>query len=213
MKAEEVAQYLQENPEFVEDYADLLASIYVPHPHGGRAVPIGERQLISLREKNRLLETKLRELVRFGEENDAIGEKMHRLSLALLKARSLEALIYVLDNSLRDDFEVPHVALRVWGMGAVSADLSEFEAAGENVIEIAESLVQPYCGLHIASELLAWFGDGAHLRSFALVPLRCDQTIGMLVLASEDSQRFSPDIGTLHLKRLGEWVAAALSRF
>lgn len=213
MKAEEVAQFLQENPGFAEEYADLLASIYVPHPHGGRAVPIGERQLISLREKNRLLEMKLRELIGFGEENDAIGEKMHRLTLALLKARSLEALAYVLDHSLRDDFDVPHAMLRVWGVASGSADLPEFSPVSENVVEIAESLVQSYCGPHIAPELLSWFGDGAHLRSFALVPLRNDQVIGMLVLASEDPQRFAPDIGTLYLKRLGESVAAALSRF
>lgn len=213
MKAEEVARFLQENPEFAEEYAELLASIYVPHPYDGRAVPIGERQLISLREKNRLIEMKLRELIKFGEENDAIGEKMHRLALALLKTRSLEALVYVLDSSLREDFDVPHAALRVWGMGACNADLPEFSAVGENVLEIAESLVQPYCGHHVASELLALFGDGEHLRSFALVPLRGDRTIGMLVLASEDPQRFAPDIGTLHLKRLGEWAAAAFSRF
>lgn len=212
MKAEEVAGYLQENPGFAEQYADLLSSIYVPHPHDGRAIPIGERQLITLREKNRLLETKLRELIRFGEENDEIGEKMHRLSLVLLKARSLEALFYVLESSLREDFEVPHVALRVWGRDG-GLDLPEFSAVPVSAIEIAESLVQPYCGHHVADELLAWFGGGGHLRSFALVPLREVGTIGLLILASEDPQRFAPDIGTIYLKRLGEWVTAALSRF
>ena len=213
MTAEEVAQYLQENPGFAEQYADLLASIYVPHPHDGRAIPIGERQLITLREKNRLIETKLRELIRFGEENDDIGEKMHRLSLALLKARSMEALLYVLENNLREDFEVLHVALRVWGMDS-GADLPEFSPVGASEIEIAESLTQPHCGHHIASGLLAWFGEaGEHLRSFALVPLSGEKAMGMLVLASEDPQRFAPDIGTLHLKRLGESVAAALTRF
>ena len=152
-------------------------------------------------------------MIRFGEENDDIGEKMHRLSLALLKARSMEALLYVLENNLREDFEVPHVALRVWGMDS-SADLPEFSPVGASEIEIAESLTQPRCGHHIASELLSWFGEaGEHLRSFALVPLYGEKAMGMLVLASEDPQRFAPDIGTLHLKRLGEWVAAALSRF
>lgn len=213
MTAEEVAQYLQQNPEFAEHYADLLASIYVPHPHDGRAIPIGERQLITLREKNRLIETKLRELIRFGEENDDIGEKMHRLSLALLKARSMEALLYVLENNLREDFEVPHVALRVWGMDS-GADLPEFSPVGASEIEIAESLTQPHCGHHVAPGLLSWFGEaGEHLRSFALVPLPGERAKGLLVLASEDPQRFDPDIGTLHLKRIGEWVAAALSRF
>ncbi len=212
MKSDEVAQFLQENPKFSEEYADLLSSIYVPHPHDGRAIPIGERQLITLREKNRMLETKLRELLTFGEQNDSISEKMHRLTLALLRARSLEALAYVLESSLRDDFEVPHVAFRVWGMG-VGVDLPEFADVSDSVIEIADSLVQPYCGLHIASELLSWFGDSDHLKSFSLVPIRNELTIGLLVLASEDSQRFAPDIGTLYLKRLGEEIAAALTRF
>ncbi len=36
--AEDVAEYLKTNPGFFEQYADLLAQIYVPHPHGGRAV-------------------------------------------------------------------------------------------------------------------------------------------------------------------------------
>ena len=210
MKAEEVAQYLQENPGFAEQYADLLASIYVPHPYDGRAIPIGERQLIALREKNRLLEGKLRELIKFGEENDAIGEKMHRLSIALLKARSLEGLVYVLENSLREDFEVPHVAFRFWG---IEADLPEFSSPSESEIEIAESLAHPYCGHHVASDLLSWFSNGSHLRSFALVPLREERANGLLVMASEDPHRFAPDIGTLHLKRMGEWLGAALSRF
>ena len=212
MKAEEVAQFLQDNPGFSEEYADLLASIYVPHPHDGRAIPIGERQLITLREKNRMLETKLRELIRFGEENDAISEKMHRLTISLLRARSLEALAYVIDSSLRDDFDVPHVVFRVWGV-RTGSDLPEFSPVSENAMEIAESLVLPYCGLHIASELLSWFGEADHLRSFSLVPIRSDETVGLIVLGSEDSHRFSPDIGTLYLKRLGETVAAALSRF
>ncbi|HQT26357.1 MAG TPA: DUF484 family protein [Burkholderiales bacterium] len=211
--SEEVARYLQENPGFAEQYADILASIYVPHPHDGRAIPIGERQLITLREKNRLLETKLRELIKFGEENDAIGEKMQRLSIGLLKARSIEALFYVLENSLREDFEVPHVAIRIWGTGSGNIDLPEFSDPGKGSVEIAESLVQPHCGHHVASDLLGWFEGGEHLRSFALLPLREEKTIGLLVLASEDPQRFAPDIGTLYLKRLGEWVTAALSRF
>ena len=35
---------------FFEQYADLLADIYIPHPHGGRAIPISERQILTLRE-------------------------------------------------------------------------------------------------------------------------------------------------------------------
>src|SRR5258706_13311327 len=82
MDAKDVAQFLKANPQFFDQNPQLLESIYVPHPHGGRAIPLTERQIISLREKLRLLESKLGEFVRFGEANDAIGEKVHRLALA-----------------------------------------------------------------------------------------------------------------------------------
>jgi uncharacterized protein YigA (DUF484 family) len=84
MKPEDVASYLQEHPEFFEDYADMLAQIYLPHPHGGRTISISERQILTLRERSKQLEGKLREVIQFGEENDAIGEKMHRFTVALL---------------------------------------------------------------------------------------------------------------------------------
>jgi len=39
-----MAHYLKQHPEFFEEYADLLATIFIPHPHGGRAIPISERK-------------------------------------------------------------------------------------------------------------------------------------------------------------------------
>ena len=95
MKPDDVARYLRENPGFFESYADMLAEITVPHPHGGRAIPLSDRQMLSLREKGRALESRLTELLQIGEENDAIGEKMHRLSLALLAAPDLQSLLAV----------------------------------------------------------------------------------------------------------------------
>ena len=94
MEASEVADYLKENPGFFEQYADLLAEIFVPHPHGGRAIPIAERQIVTLREKNTQLETKLQELIQFGTENDAISEKLHRSTLALFAAVQTFPLTY-----------------------------------------------------------------------------------------------------------------------
>ncbi|HEX6829873.1 MAG TPA: DUF484 family protein, partial [Burkholderiales bacterium] len=76
MRSDDVARFLQEHPEFFEEQAELLAKIHLPHPLGGRAIPIAERQLLALRDKNKVLEDKLRELIRFGEDNDALGEKV-----------------------------------------------------------------------------------------------------------------------------------------
>jgi len=57
------------------------------------------------------------------------------------------------------------------------------------------------------------FGEAsAHLRSFSYLPLRDGGIFGLMALASEDPQRFYPEMGTLYLKRLGDLVSAALAR-
>jgi len=46
------------------------------------------------------------------------------------------------------------------------------------------------------------------------VPLRRDDaTFGVVALASEDPKRFYPEMGTLHLARIGDLMSHALWRF
>jgi uncharacterized protein len=212
MTPDAVATYLQQHPEFFEKYAELLSTIFIPHPHGGRAISINERQILALREKARKLESKLRELIDFGEENDSISEKLHRLVLALMSAPTMEASLAALFFNLREDFAVPHVALRLWPENG-SPDLPEFAPVSAEARDFAESLTAPYCNTHAMVDTASWFGEDAErLRSFAYVPLRTDRSLGLLALASEDAQRFYPEMGTLYLKRLGEVAATALLR-
>ena len=216
MKAEEVLRFLQDNPGFFEDYAELLAQIYIPHPHGGRAIPIAERQILTLREKSKMLEGKLSELIQFGEENDAIGEKMHRLCRALLPAGDVQAMLQALYYNLREDFAVPHAVLRVWPAGPGVHAGPEFAAVSEELRQYAGSLEHPFCGPGANPEVASWFGEtSAQLRSYACMPLRDGDKacVGMLALASEDPARFYPEMGTLYLKRLGELLSAALQRY
>ncbi|MBS0300248.1 MAG: DUF484 family protein [Proteobacteria bacterium] len=214
MKPEEIAQYLQEHPQFFNEYADLLADIQISHPQDEKVISLNERQIISLRERNRALQDKLLELISFGEENDAIGEKMHRLAIALLAVSNLDELFSVLYFSLKEDFAVPLVALRLWNMSSSAGSHDEFTLISDDVRTIAESLPQPYCGNHIADEIKQWFGEGAeHLNSFAMIPLNTTQTVGLLVLGSPDAERFYPEMGTLHLKRLGELVCTTITRY
>jgi hypothetical protein len=46
-----------------------------------------------------------------------------------------------------------------------------------------------------------------------MVALRGENAFGLLVMASEDAQRFYPEMGTLYLKRIGELVSVALLRY
>ena len=210
MNSEDVAAYLKEHPEFFEHYAEMLADIHIPHPHGGRTIPISERQILTLRERSKQLEHKLREIIQFGEENDAISEKMHRITLALLGARDIAAAVHAIEFNLREDFSVPHVGLRVWrGTG----DLPVFEPCGETTRGFAAGIAHAHFCAQPVADTAPLFGEAAPLlKSFAYIGLRDGESFGLLALASEDPHRFYPEMGTIFLSRLGDIIAVALAR-
>ncbi|HMU63600.1 MAG TPA: DUF484 family protein [Nitrosomonas sp.] len=215
MKPEDVAQYLQENPQFFETYADMLAEIKIPQPYDGRAISISERQISTLREKNKLLQEKLHELINIGENNDTIGEKMHRLAVSLLEFNSVEELLHGLNYNLCEDFSIPHVVMRLWYLNDIKSNQKrpEFSTVSKTVRISVESMRKPYCGPQVSDDIKPWFGqDAKYLQSFSIIPLRRKRTIGLLVMGSPDAERFYPDMGTLYLERLGELVSSALAR-
>ena len=202
MKAADVAQYLQNNPQFFEEHADILAEVTIPHPYGGRTISLSERQLLALREKNKALEKKLHEMVEFAQDNDALQHKVHQFSCSLFGADTLPGKAETIARKLREIFVVPHVVLHVWQVQLPSAEMLAF----------TDEQAQPVCTHHAVHDTLSWFGESApHLRSFAYLPLReGGQTTGLLILASEDAQRFYPEMGTLFLQRIAETVSSAL---
>ena len=208
MNADDIALFLRGNPKFFDQHPELLEKIHVPHPHGGRAIPLSERQNLALREKVKALEARLGELIRFGEENDAISEKVHRLSVALAAARDFAAAVHTLGFHLREDFSVPHVALRIWGR-ALPDGLEAARPVDEAQKQSAGAMAAPQCGPAAGNAFAGWFGEAAeHVRSMALVPLGDASVFGMLALGSEDAQRFFPEMGTVYLRRIGELCAA-----
>jgi|WetSurMetagenome_2_1015567.scaffolds.fasta_scaffold11229_5 uncharacterized protein len=202
MRAEDVEQYLQNNPQFFEEHAEMLTKISLPHPHGGRTISLSERQLLALREKNKELEKRLGELIAFAEDNDALQHKVHEFVVALFAARDLVTLQEMIPHLLRDIFAIPHAVLRLWQAAPPSAE----------VLAFADAQAQPVCLHHAAHDTAAWFGEyAAQLRSYAYLPLHAgSETAGLLVLASEDKQRFYPEMGTVFLERIAEAVASAL---
>lgn len=214
LSAEQVAEFLRANPDFFEHHVDVLLNINVSHPHGGRTVSIPERQLIATREKVKLLEHKLAELIGFGEENDALSDKIHALLLRLIDSASYTDLIDTLYLDLLDHFQIPHVAIRFWNVAEPVAPTPEFSNVPPELRQFVEMMTTPYCGSHPVYETHQWFGDHApHLKSYAMVPLKRESTFGLLLMASESSSRFYADMGTVFLSRIGDTLAHCALRY
>ena len=212
MNDEKVARYLREHPGFLDEHSELLTVLTVPHPRHKKTISLTERQLHELRARIRRLEQKLAELLRFGEENDEISQKVQRLAVALLEADTGDSARRALLGSLRDDFSVPHVALRLWDGGAAQGDGETFAPVDESVRRFVAGMARPFCGAPGNTEVLDCFCEMAsHIRSVALIPLcRGGEAAGLLALGSEEAERFYSEMGTLYLERIGALACAAL---
>jgi uncharacterized protein YigA (DUF484 family) len=214
----DIANFLANTPGFFERNADLLASIQLTSPHGQRAVSLQQRQMEMLRDKIKGLEQKIMEMIRHGQENSAIADRLHRFTRAMLLAASPDVVPEVLVASLQHEFMIPQAALRLWGAAAEFADLSFAQGASNDIRSFTASLGVPYCGLNSGFEPVGWLLDPASVMSVALIPLRAGPTggmgaaVGLLVLGSPDPTRYSAEMGTEFLIRIGEVASAGLTR-
>lgn len=212
---DDIAHFLANTPDFFERHAELLAAVQLSSPHSHRAVSLQERQAEMLREKIKVLEHKTVEMIRHGQENVAIADKLQRWTRKLFlttEARDLPASIVA---GVTEQFGVPQVAIRVWGVAEAFAAEPFALGVSEDAKTFASSLTQPYCGVNSGFEAARWLDDAALAMSIALIPLRAamaPQAFGLLVLASPDPQRFHSGMGTDFLERISELAAAALSR-
>ena len=210
----DVAAWLKVNPDFFMDHADVFSAMRIPHPQGGHAISMVERQLISLRERNTQLEKQLSELIGYGQHNDGLIEKLHRLTLALLRAPNAEVTLDVVNESMRSDFAIPYSAVRWWGGQIADTALEASTICSAEFRNYIAGLDRPYVGPNAAHESRDWLGDAAiQSRSCGYVPLADGAVSGVLMLASEDGGRFTPDMATDVLTRLAHLTSAALARF
>lgn len=217
---DDIAQYLANTPEFFERHAPLLTSIVLTSQHGQRAVSLIERQAEMLRDKIKGLELRIIDMIRNGQDNVAIADRLHRWTLAVMRAAGTPAALpEVLLAELRHQFMIPQASLRLWGV-APEHEAAEFAASvSADVRSFASSLSQPYCGVNSGFEAARWLGlseSGGTATSLALIPLHQpgihdDKPFGLLVLGSPDPTRYTAEMGTDFLTRVGEIASAGLA--
>jgi uncharacterized protein YigA (DUF484 family) len=214
----DIAAYLAANPGFFERHAELLASVRLTSPHGQRAVSLQERQMEMLRERIRGLELKIVEMIRAGQDNMALVDRLHRFTRTLMRTGDPAALPALIVERLELEFLVPQAALRLWHLAPGYAASDFARGISDDVKAFAASLTLPYCGVNAGFEAASWLEDPASVASLAMIPLRQgsrageDDAYGLLVLGSPDPTRYAADMGTDFLARVGELVGAALWR-
>jgi uncharacterized protein len=217
---EQMGEYLVQHPEFFERHPGVLARLKLPHQRGSAAVSLVERQVLVLRERHGALEQKLQELIENGRANDAITDRVHRLTRRLLRARDFASSIAALETSLREDFgasrwlllltdpALPGLAgfqsTHVRVVPRASAELKLFESFFESA--------RPRSGQIRDTQRDYLFGtEGGPVGSTVLIPLGERASLGLLAVASHDTERYLPTMSTDYLVRIGDIVTEAIT--
>ena len=212
----DIANFLANTPDFFERHAEVLATVQLSSPHGNRAVGLQERQAQMLREKIKSLEHRSMDMMRHGGENQLIADKLQRWTLSLLRTTEPALLPATVVRELQQQFVVPQVALRLWGLSEQYADADFTAGLSEDVKTFVASLPTPYVGVNAGFEPLRWLDQPEQAESLALIPLRLPdaaaQTFGVIILASPDAHRFHAAMGTDFLERIADIASAGLSR-
>ncbi|HEY0179677.1 MAG TPA: DUF484 family protein [Dokdonella sp.] len=215
LTAMEVASYLRRHPDFLGEFPDLALALVLPREQGS-AASLASYQLDVLRDKNRELARRLHELIEVAHENETLMVRVHTLTLALMRAKTLAETANAIVAALTEDFGTDLVRLVLFRADPElpAADWLIAEPAGAaGFPAFAEFFrrAEPLCGRPQQDKLDALFGaEAANVHSAVLLPLGA---IGMLAIGAHDANRFHPGMGTVFLKLIGEAVGAAVARF
>lgn len=204
ISAEQVVEYLQNNPDFFLTQDELLTQLRIPHVRG-TTISLVERQLAVLRERNGDLQQRLKHLMDVARDNDRLFEKTRRLILEMLDAQSIDELIGVVDDSLHHSFQVPFVGLTLFTDKAISAGRQQpFKKAQKHIGGVLAG--KTLCGVLRPKELAFLFGkeQAKEVKSVAVAVLENDGIHGVLAIGSDRVERYNSNVDTLFLTYLAD---------
>ncbi|NRB38393.1 MAG: DUF484 family protein [Pseudomonadales bacterium] len=217
ISAEQVNQYLTENPTFFLKHEHLLTDLYLPHA-SGEAVSLLDRQVSILRDRNIETRKRLNDMLEEGQRNDVLFQKTRTLVLDLLEARSLDDLNQRLVQCCMSEFQVDRVQLslidspenyrntqtRVIPQSEVEAHMPQLKNSKDCI-----------SGIFREEELKFLFaGRQSSTASGIALPLRSNHQLkAILVLGSDDPHYFKAGMDTLFLNFIGDVISRVIPRF
>ena len=208
-----IAAYLEAHPDFFVEHEDLLATLRLPHQRGD-TVSLVERQMKILRERNIEMRHRLSQLMDVARDNDRLFEKTRRLILALMDAASLEEVVISVEDSLRQDFQVPFVSLILFSDNSLPVGRWVPTADAQAAIGGLLAEGKTVSGSLREHELDFLFGEEQRkqIGSTAVVALSHLGLHGVLAIASRDPQHYKSSVGTLFLSYIAEVLGRIVPR-
>lgn len=213
LSEEQVAEYLQQQPDFFQRHLNLLEQMHIPHA-SGNAISLIAKQLELFRVRHQEQENQLTALIDIARENDAAFNRMHELTLAMLEANSLEEAIANLSEVLAECFVTDFVAVKIikqYPESPLSNIFVQQDDAGLKHFSTELESNQSKCGRPTLAQARFLFADNAaEVKSCAIIPMAFTQLQGLLAIGSRDEGRFHYSMGSLFLTQMSEIIGTRL---
>jgi len=211
--ADQVINYLKENPDFFKIHPTLIADLNFAHDTGD-AVSLIQRQVELLRTHHDSMRKQLADLAAHSKNNEALLKRVQTLSVATAAAPTPKAILEELTQTIIKEFKLDSVYLVV--------EHSNWPMNGNNVIGLSpEELgnlrnavynLAIYVGRPSQKLQSIIFRDGLdNVASIAMVRFKYKNVDTYLVIGSKDKDHFTNDMGTDFVSYIGDYLQALLN--
>lgn len=204
----DLAAFLKDNPDIFVKRPELLELITLSD--GRSASSLLERQIEVLRTRLSQQKSSHSQLFEVARENEQISDNFSAIVYQMIGFTSLTEFATEFPNALRDIFSIDSVSFKT------QQSVERNDDAKQVYQDALRRLVnqRAMCDNRWPSKIMAmFFGD--EIKSAALIPMRTqnsDEPLGILALGSKDAERYTHELGTVHLDKLGLMSGTCLSR-
>jgi diguanylate cyclase (GGDEF)-like protein len=231
MNKDEIALYLNDHPEFFNEYPDLLAKIQeiniddIPlQPQG--TLNLTERILKRTKNESEDLKASLEWMVDISQANERIQEHLYQIEQLILTSTDLDQMVRQLSEEITERFEIPHVVVALVDGADHFIESKMHERYGESVTDALKFVAQeevsqwfqeeskPVLRGEVKNDSAFFVSDETKsaVQSEALIPIIVQSKVaGVIGFGSEKPFHFHEGLRTDFLEQMADKLSIAVS--
>jgi len=208
MTKTDLSDYLTQHPNIFQQYPELLELVTLTDSRG--TASLLERQVAMLKERLGEHKNQQSQFMQVARENEQISDSFSHIICRLIAFTNLSQFATEFPAELRATFKIDEVSFKT--AQAASQRPSDNEGYDDAVRRMVNN--RAVCDNRWPSSIMNLFFS-ADISSAALIPMRTSgskKPLGILALGSNNPERYTNDLGTAHLDRLGLMSGLCLAR-
>ena len=205
---EQLVETLRNTPDLFQRHPELLELVTLADSRGTPSLL--EKQVETLKQRLKSMQSQQHEFFAVVRENEQISDSFTSIIYRLIGYQNLSEFAAEFPSALRTTFDIDEVSVKTATAVAKREDEQEQYAAAIERLPKGVAV----CDNRWPSSIMKLFFSSA-VQSAALVPMKSSDdgpVIGILALGSQNPERYTHDLGTAHLSKLGQMAGICLQR-